>query len=129
MTREKVMAGLECLTHVDFAVYKSECEKRDCPYKDTDCEIAVMTDAYNLLKAPEPRVMTCEDMKNAEPGTVVWCEQRDEIRTYMTPMIKYDNGFFENRFLGADPLAANLKNMRFWTSRPTEEQRKAVKWE
>lgn len=39
MTREKVMAGLECLTHVDFAVYKSECEKRDCPYKDTDCEI------------------------------------------------------------------------------------------
>lgn len=39
MDREKVIAGLECLTHVDFAVYKSECEKRKCPYKDTDCEI------------------------------------------------------------------------------------------
>lgn len=57
MTREKVMAGLECLTHVDFAVYKSECEKRDCPYKDTDCEIAVMKDAYNLLKAMEPKTV------------------------------------------------------------------------
>ena len=54
MTREKVIAGLECLTHVDFAVYKSECEKRDCPYRNTDCEIAVMVDAYNLLKAQEP---------------------------------------------------------------------------
>ena len=48
--REKVKAGLECLTHVNFAIYKSDCEKRQCPYRKTDCEIAVMNDALNLLE-------------------------------------------------------------------------------
>lgn len=47
---EKVKAGLECLTHVNFAIYKSDCEKRQCPYRNTDCEIAVMVDALNLLE-------------------------------------------------------------------------------
>lgn len=51
--REKVKAGLECLTHVNFAIYKTDCEKRQCPYRDTDCEIAVMVDAYDLLIAYE----------------------------------------------------------------------------
>lgn len=46
---EKVMQGLECLTHVNFAIYKTECRERDCPYKNEDCELAVMEDAYNLL--------------------------------------------------------------------------------
>ena len=50
---EKVMTGLECLTHVNFAIYKSECQERNCPYKDMDCEIAVMVDAYDLLIAYE----------------------------------------------------------------------------
>ena len=43
------MKGLECLTHVNFAIYKTECQERQCPYRNTDCEIAVMEDAYNLL--------------------------------------------------------------------------------
>ena len=47
--REKVKAGLECLTHVDEVVYKRECKERQCPYRNMDCEIAVMEDAYNLL--------------------------------------------------------------------------------
>ena len=48
--REKVKAGLECLTHVNFAIYKTECHKRNCPYKDAEqCDNDVMVDAYNLL--------------------------------------------------------------------------------
>ena len=75
MTREKVMAGLECLTHVDFAVYKSECEKRDCPYRNTDCEIAVMTDAYNLLKAQEQEpVAPIRRQAHAQGADDVWYE-------------------------------------------------------
>ena len=27
--REKVKAGLECLTHVNFAIYKTECQERE----------------------------------------------------------------------------------------------------
>ena len=82
----------------------------------------------DALKAQEPRVMTENDMREAEPGTVIFCEQRDEVRTYLTPMIKYDDGVFENRFLGANPEAAQLANTRFWTSRPTDEQRRTTPW-
>ena len=49
--REKVMAGLECLTHVNFAIYKTECQERNCPYKDAEqCDSDVMVDALNLLE-------------------------------------------------------------------------------
>lgn len=88
----------------------------------------IVRDALTLLKAQEPRVMTHYEMENAIPGTVVYCEQRDEVRTYLTPMIKYDDGVFENRFLGAEPEAVFLPNIRFWTSRPTDEQREATPW-
>lgn len=60
--REKVMQGLGCLTHVDEVVYKRECEERQCPYRNTDCEIAVMEDAYNLLTqmTMDECCMTCK---------------------------------------------------------------------
>ena len=49
--REKVKAGLECLTHVNFAIYKKECQERNCPYKDAEqCDSDVMVDALNLLE-------------------------------------------------------------------------------
>lgn len=49
--REKVIAGLECLTHVNFAIYKTECQERNCPYKDAEqCDSDVMVDALNLLE-------------------------------------------------------------------------------
>ncbi len=49
--REKVKAGLECLTHVNFAIYKTECQERNCPYKDAEqCDSDVMVDALNLLE-------------------------------------------------------------------------------
>lgn len=52
--REKVIAGLECLTHVNFAIYKTECQERNCPYKDAEqCDSDVMVDAYDLLIAYE----------------------------------------------------------------------------
>ena len=132
MTREKVMAGLECLTHVDFAVYKSECEKRDCPYKDTDCEIAVMKDAYNLLKAQEPRVMTLEEIRMQE---VYWAERENVSRPWPIAMHHIRNagllgGLVYQDYMGDDFNAKGYgKTWRCWTSRPTDEQMEAVKWE
>lgn len=126
--REKVIKGLECCR----ANLLPRCE--ECPYANID-EGTCFTmdrlhaDALALLKAQEPRVMTEQEMRDAEPGAVIYCEQRDGVRTYLTPLIKYDDGVFENRFLGAEPEATQLPNVRFWTSRPTDEQRKAVKWD
>jgi hypothetical protein len=126
--REKVIKGLECcVTMLDIYPH---CE--ECPYADAEGTCANMNglhrDALALLKAQEPRVMTEQEMRDAEPGAVIYCEQRDEVRTYLTPLIKYDDGVFENRFLGAEPEATQLPNVRFWTSRPTDEQREATPW-
>ena len=132
MTREKVMAGLECLTHVDFAVYKSECEKRDCPYKDTDCEIAVMEDALALLKAQEPRVMTLEEIRMHE---VYWAERENVSRPWPIAMHHIRNVGPLNEPVYQDYMGDDFnikeygKIWRCWTSYPTDEQRKAVKWE
>ena len=121
--REKVIKGLECCGYTRFM---DKCQ--ECPYDGKDCFKRLKTDTLALLKAQEPRVMTENDMREAEPGAVIFCEQRDEVRTYLTPMIKYDDGVFESRFLGAGPEAAQLANVRFWTSRPTDERREAEVW-
>ena len=130
--REMIIKALECCAHIAHMC-------RDCPMTEhrrrynagegCDCWSKLADKALTLLKAQEPRVMTEQEMRDAEPGAVIYCEQRDEVRTYLTPLIKYDDGVFENRFLGANPEATQLQNVRFWTSRPTDEQREAVKWE
>ncbi len=60
--REKTIKGLECLTHQNFAIYKDDCKKRQCQYLKTDCEIAVMEDALELINAQIP----CEDAVSRE---------------------------------------------------------------
>lgn len=124
--REKVIKGLECILW-------PLCICNECPYGDVRsegmCKTQIVHDAIALLKAQEPRVMTEQEMRDAEPGAVIYCEQRDEVRTYLTPMIKYDDGVFENRFLGAVPEATQLPNIRFWSSKPTDEQRQSEPWQ
>lgn len=130
--KEKVLHGLNSCGFYDGI--PNICEVTECPYRDNKayCVHELAHDAgmliSELLKAQEPRVMTHYDMENVEPGNVVWCEQRDEVRTYLTPLIRYDD-IFENRWLGVEPQAVFLPNIRFWTSRPTDEQREAVPWE
>ena len=129
MTQEQVVEALErCTQDPSYGTCAG------CPYEgvgDTfaKCCLALMFDCLDLLKAQEPRLITEQEMRDAEPGAVIYCEQRDEVRTYLTPLIKYDDGVFENRFLGAEPEATQLPNVRFWTSRPTDEQREATPWE
>lgn len=86
--------------------------------------VLAMKDALALLKAQEPRVMTLEEV-------FVWAE---------TPAEKRDPIFFEQR-KGPNGWIANSAcpkdyylycedgDARCWTSRPTDEQREAVKWE
>ena len=132
MTREKVMTGLECLTHDDFAVYATECWEHDCPYKNTDCEIAVMVDAYNLLKAQEPRVMTIGDLYGYDMG---YYERKDEELVW--PVLIARGGPDSDGTVGlvrkdvfeimADCGLIN-QTWRIWTAYPTIDQREAAKW-
>ena len=89
----------------------------------------VIQSAIDVFISVQPKVMTQEELEALNAGNVVWLEQRDENDThYLMPMIKYDDGMFENRLLGADPLAANLANTRFWSARPTEEESRNMPW-
>ena len=69
-----------------------------------------------LSKAQEPRLVTIDDFEGAdEYGWLpAWCEQQMDGAVYCECIL-------------ADALKE--KGIRYWTSRPTYEQREKVKWE
>jgi hypothetical protein len=128
--RERVIKGLE---------HCSEDGCKDCPY-ETDCNYIGFTDlakdALELLKEQEPRVMTLEDVKQAEVGTVVWLEWRIESKINSGIFFRLINKGIDDSLefhvldgFVAARLACYGTEWRCWTSRPTDEQRKAVKWD
>lgn len=145
---EKVMKGLEhCKTE--------DCS--GCPYEDTSAEIGkfgtdelvackpvLYDDALSLLKTLEllktdARVLTLEELRKTPSGSVLWNEwaQDEEIELYPLEFQKiymhtFPDGLTEEvvEFSnGMDYADEYGKQYRLWTAKPTDEQRKAVKWE
>ena len=128
MDREKVIKALtQCLRGNDT----SHCD--GCPYnsKDFRCRLDLRNDAIELLKAQEPRVMTLEEVVTTTENTIVWYEHigknmmRPRIVSYADKktVCFTDGGVWNYKKDGYG------KRFRFWTSRPTAEQREAVKWD
>lgn len=123
--REKVIKGLECCA--------VGC-RSGCPYADVDdCESLLCADALALLKAQEARLMTLEEVTEDKPD-VVWFDDRHYKLTYPAFVsngevtgwiVSLSNGCLERH----DHIDGYGKEWRCWTSRPTDEQREAVKWE
>lgn len=96
-----------------------------------------ITSAINLLKEQEPRVLTWEEL--IDVTNPVWYEERDGISSWalctdVTRGNAYEDmsyEFFENYDNSYIREYADKCNVywRCWTARPTDEQRKAVKWE
>lgn len=95
-------------------------------------------DAINLLKAQEPRVLTLDEVLNAEdfvwaeiwtPGDRRWCLIYARINKSIYDdilMLHEDSGFRWTRL----ESNYNMKGgWRCWSARPTEEQRKNTPWE
>ena len=138
--REKVLIGLECCADPD-----TECG--DCPYFNhtyfyPDCKESMMRSALELLKADmtylkeqEPRVLTLEELRSLD-GTdhFVWLEDNGEYALYdcYAEVTAYRNNVELNIFgseVEFEPDNEEYgKTWRCWSARPTEEQRKAVKW-
>jgi len=86
-------------------------------------------DAIILLKAQESRVLTVDEVRtwvympriDREP---IWVEIKNGVSAWIVSDEYYDMPIDEN--LSSD-LYGNI--WRCWTSRPTDEQRQAVKWE
>lgn len=84
----------------------------------------------DLLKEQEPRVMTLEEAFDAE---VCWFEDRSPYGTIVDACTVYDFGETLKVQCFGDLVyprskADHNKIFRFWSSRPTDEQRQAVKW-
>ena len=142
MDLDKVIKGLElCLGSIDSAgcpegcPYYEACQK----YENLVVFQPLMRDALEALKAQEPRALTLEEVKNSE---VVYLEDYSDPdygessiirpainvevkngRIFMLDSIAWDEGYIVN---SDDDYG---KEWRCWNSRPTDEQRKAVKWE
>ena len=138
--REKVIEALECLANNPFL----DCDK--CPYNAPTliplkqrCDYTrICANALDLLKAHEPRVLTLDEVLNAEdfvwaeiwtPGDRRWCLIYARINKSIYDdilMLHEDSGFRWTR------LASNYNmksGWRCWSARPTEEQRKNTPWE
>lgn len=88
-------------------------------------------DALELLKEQEPRVIDISEIYTAKKLDV-WLEDKSDIvhpimliETEMTN--KSQTAFFYPMLVR--PIKAYGKTWRCWTARPTDEQRKAVKWD
>lgn len=97
-------------------------------------------DALELLKEQEPRAMALEEVKGMKSHTICAVEQRSKViknvfnAEYGGIVTLGNENFLDfglygdtNRYRRTE--AGYGKTWRCWTSRPTDEQRKAVKWE
>ena len=123
--REKVIANLAILrtwaaVNPDYGIGLSV----------VDCIKAVkwLDDAIELLKAQEPRVMTPAEIGALKRGDVVWYEQHAPEEDYIQPMVADGGSFIGNADMGVK-LCYLGPCERLWTAEPTDEQRRAVKWE
>lgn len=127
--REKAIKGLrQCVGYEDVdnkytCIYDGDTNP-NCPYGGTggdgvSCMTKMMRDALALLKAQAPRIVTDADFKNADEAGFIpaWCEEKDTGDVYCECI---SIGALED---------AKFGRVRWWTSRPTDEQREAVKWE
>lgn len=132
---EKVIKGLEtCVEDTDL---RWKCKR--CPYQTaggSPCETidSLMDDALALLKEREARVMTLEEVKafakREDDPVPIWGEWYQYALNTQVWWEAYE--VQDNLEYGCCELSYNRKTIygiRYWTSRPTDEQMKAVKWD
>ena len=133
--REKVNRGLECCI-TDDPDDSSECEK--CPYRrkgitNEPCFNALHADALDLLKEQEARVLDWNEIGTVDGA--VWLEDRDENEVVPGLVMQmYSAVNLDIKKDGKLRIASASRSdygdrWRAWSARPTEEQRRAVKWD
>lgn len=129
--REKVIKGLEWCMNEKHDCYR----EKGCPYEnegeDIGCKYALHRDALALLKAQEPRLLRLDEIKMLG---LMWHESHNG---FVQPVIcqNYEYGVDRSvEFIMVHGTICNSINTfgklwRVWTSKPTDAQRMAVKWE
>ena len=127
--REKVISSLETLKQ-DFPKIISW--QYDDQLQNTVGNIEL---AITLLKAQEPRVMDADEIVlSADPSKWLWVERKGDYCAEAFKAGKTISGLiaFDSEtpgaFLYCERPDEYGKTWRCWTSRPTDAQREAVKW-
>lgn len=99
----------------------------------------VLREALELLKEPEPHLMTVDELEALPVGSVVWEEcyynTEEGEGTEIEPAMKINSCTIMTGAayttivddMGDPDVDGNI--LRWWSSKPTDEQRKAVKWD
>lgn len=125
--REKVIRGLGRCAGIDCT---------GCPYQRiSPCQNKLVADALALLREQEPRVLTVEEIRSGAVE-VAWIEDADKAEVIPGIWFRLSNKggdeavdiHIRDGFVGAR-LEVYGKLWRCWSARPTEEQRKAAKWD
>ena len=129
--REKVIKALE------LCAFEGEMHCKECPYDfgpSIKCVTLMHTDALALLKAQEPRVLTMEEVR--DEAEYMYLEKYSKTGSDLYECaIPGDWDRYGIELLMSEYDAARLrwsdygKTWRCWSSRPTDEQRKAIPWQ
>ena len=118
-----------CLCHVPDAC--SDCSHRCDRESFPDCMEKLLDDAYQLLKAQQPRVMALEEVHE---GDVMWFDSPGNFIMRPVICVMHDKG--DSSYLvfawqyGTFTWRISDYGIgwRCWTAKPSEEQRERVKW-
>ena len=134
-TKEQVIEELNGIHAVACGMGNDECYLNSIGIKQLQ---TLINDATALLRSQEPMVMTLEEVITSKPGTVVWLEDFDKpdvISGLIKRLFIYTKviDFLIVKEEVNNEVTADLdvygSGWRCWTSRPTDAQREAVKWE
>jgi hypothetical protein len=133
--REKVIKGLEhCYKREKACIY--------CPYHGEYCTSRLARDAFALLKAQEPRLLTLDEViahYSLPPVFVDDFEMQEDYFMDIKPLYfdfpHCDEFSFVEHWRGYSHVRQYLDNWKAsygdkwvcWTDKPTDEQRRAVK--
>lgn len=121
------------MTHLDILrTWAAVNPEFDMGLSINECRKAVkwLDDAMDFLEAQEPRIMTLEEILSRTDQFACWMQWRDgpfflavvRPREDIIDYVGINNAFvfFPEQY---------GKEVVIWTGKPTEEQRKAVKWD
>ena len=124
---KKVVSGLAvCTADVH------NCGKDKCPYWEKDhCEYELMSDAFDLIVSLLPFVPHVMTLEEALASDECWFEWKDGPQGYAEILCDYKDTVDINRIRshGSTDMSIYGKAWRCWNHKPTEEQRKAEKWD
>ena len=100
----------------------------------------VLKHVRKLLKEPKPKVLTMEELQQMPAQTIVWTEYwngedgkaSDELlaamKCYDGTFVDEDASVYSDFDKDLTPDRFDGSYWRFWSGKPSEEQRKAVPW-